>query len=826
MFFIFFFSLLLLSRHRCAEIYEISPSQPLSEGQTIVSPGHVFELGFFSPNNNSGNNKYVGMWHKSIFPRKVVWVANREKSIAASDTLASLRISSKGNLELVDGKLNSLWSTNISVPSNGSAAALLDSGNFVVKDDDVGADPLWQSFDYPSDTLLPSMLLGFDNKSGDTKFLTSWKSESDPSMGMFLVGLTPEVPSQIVIWINGSTPYWRSGPWDKSKFIGLPGTNDGYLGGFILDDNVRQGPKYYSYNFGDTLAYFDISSDGVVKLKFSERGENWILNFVAQNSSCDKYAACGPFGICKRSESPTTPICKCLKGFLPKSHEEWSKGNRTGGCVRQTKLVCETNTNQSVASRRNEDGFLKVVRLKVPDFHEYIRSSDAEECKTRCLNNCTCLAYAYVNDIGCLAWSNDLIDIQEFSYGGQDLFVRLDRSELGEGKPLKLIASLTAICLICILGAIAFGFQRLRANKKGNGRLTDTIENARDTLQEYIRKYDPSELYIYNFDSILIATNNFSITNKLGEGGFGPVYKGKLEEGKEVAVKRLSSSSGQGMEEFKNEMLLISKLQHKNLVRIMGCCVKDDEKLLIYEFMANRSLDTLLFNPTRRAVLDWGRRFNIIQGVARGLLYLHRDSYLKVIHRDLKVSNILLDEKMNPKISDFGLSRIVEAAQSLANTHKVVGTLGYMSPEYAMGGIFSEKSDVYSFGVLLLEIVSGRKSTSFYYKEEQLGFLAYVWHLWNEGRGLKFVDEVLADSYSISEVTRCMHIGLLCVQDKAADRPTMPDVVFMLSSEKDLPPPKQPIFTNFENSSVYDPHPHYDSIFSVDEGTITLIEGR
>ncbi|XP_028966254.1 G-type lectin S-receptor-like serine/threonine-protein kinase At1g61550 isoform X2 [Malus domestica] len=823
MFFLFFFSLLLLSRHHCAEVYEISPAQPLSEGQTLVSPSLVFELGFFSPNNDSGKNKYVGIWHKSIFPRKVVWVANREKPVAASDTLASLRISSKGNLELVDGKKNSLWSTNISVPSNGSAAALLDSGNFVVKDDDVGADPLWQSFDYPSDTHLPGMLLGFDSKSGDTNFLTSWKSESDPSTGMFLVGLTTEVPSQIVVWINGSTPYWRSGPWDKSRYIGLPGTNNGYINGLKLDDNVRQETKYNFFNFGDTLAYSDISSDGILKLMYSEHGENWILDFVAQNSSCDKYAACGPFGICKRSESPTTPICKCLKGFAPKSHEEWSKGNRTGGCVRQTKLVCETNTNQSVASRKTEDGFLKMVRLKVPDFHEYITSLDAQECRTHCLKNCSCLAYAHVNNIGCLVWSKDLIDMQEFAYGGEDLFVRLDRSELGEGKPIKLISSLTAICLISILGATAFGFQRLRANKKGNARLTDTFKNTRDTLQEYIRKHDPSELFIYNFYSILIATNNFSITNKLGEGGFGPVYKGKLEEGKEIAVKRLSSSSGQGMEEFKNEMLLISKLQHKNLVRIMGCCVKDDEKLLIYEFMPYRSLDTLLFNPTLRAVLDWSRRFNIIQGVARGFLYLHRDSYLKVIHRDLKVSNILLDEKMNPKISDFGLSRIVEAAQSLSTTHKVVGTLGYMSPEYAMVGVFSEKSDVYSFGILLLEIISGSKNTSFYYSEEQLGFLAY---LWNEGRGLKFVDEVLADSYSSSEVTRCMHIGLLCVQDKAADRPTMPDVVFMLSSEKDPPPPKQPIFSNFENSSVFDPHPHYDNIFSVDEGTITMIEGR
>ncbi|XP_050149357.1 G-type lectin S-receptor-like serine/threonine-protein kinase At1g61550 [Malus sylvestris] len=822
MFFLFFFSLLLLSRHHCAEVYEISPAQPPSEGQTLVSPRHVFELGFFSPNNNSGNNKYVGIWHKSIFPRKVVWVANREKPIAASDTLASLRISSKGNLELVDGKQNPLWSTNISVLSNGSAASLLDTGNFVVKDD-VGAEPLWQSFDYPSDTFLPSMRLGFNSKSGETNFLTSWKSESDPSTGMFMVGLTPEVPSQIVIWINGSTPYWRTGPWDKSTFIGLPGTNDAYTSGLRLDDNAEEGTKYYSYNsynYGDVLEYSDISSDGTLQFMNSEHGENWILDFVAQNNSCDKYAACGPFGVCKRSESPRRMEQR-------KQHrrvcEEWSKGNSTGGCVRQTKLFCETHTSQSVTSRRNEDGFSKMTQLKVPDFHEYIKFSDAQKCRTQCLKNCSCLAYAHVDNIGCLVWSKDLLDIQEFAYGGEDLFIRLDRSELGEGKPIKLIASLAAICLISILGALGFGFHRLQANnKKGNARLTDIIENRRDTLQEYIGKHDPSELFIYNFDSILIATNNFSITNKLGEGGFGPVYKGKLQEGKEIAVKRLSSGSGQGMEEFKNEVLLISKLQHTNLVRILGCCVKDDEKLLIYEFMPNRSLDTLLFNPTQRAVLDWGRRFNIIQGVARGLLYLHRDSCLRVIHRDLKVSNILLDEKMNPKISDFGLSRIVEAAQSLANTHKIVGTLGYMSPEY----IFSEKSDVYSFGVLLLEIIRGRKSTSFYHNEEQLGFLSYAWHLWNEGRGLEFVDEVLADSYSSSEATRCMHIGLLSVQDKAADRPTMLDVVFALSNEKDLPPPKQPIFTNFENSSVYDPHPHDNNIFSVDNATITMIAGR
>ncbi|CAL2251518.1 unnamed protein product [Prunus armeniaca] len=827
MFILFLFSLL-LAQHHCAEVYNISSSQPLAQGQTLVSPGRIFELGFLSPNKNSENNKYVGIWHKNILPRKVVWVANRENPIAAADTLASLAISSNGNLELVDGKQNSVWSTNISVPSNTSAAMLLDSGNFVVKVSIGAADQLWQSFDYPSDTLLPSMLLGFDSKSGKRNVLTAWKSESDPSTGMFLIGLTPQVPSQIVIWMNGSTPYWRTGPWDKSKFIGVPTMDDEYLSGFRLDDNVQLGTKYFFYKIPDkTVAYMDLTSEGIPRFMDSVNGENWNVHWAPQNNSCDKYGACGPFGVCTASESPT-PICKCLKGFVPKSHEEWSKGNRTAGCVRQTKLSCESNTNKSVTLRGKGDGFLKMVGLKVPDFHEYITSSDAEECKIQCLNNCSCLAYAYVKNIGCLAWSKDLIDIQEFSSGGVDLFILLDRAEIDEGNQTKLIVSLTAIGFIIILGAVVFGLHRLQANQKGKikvttkfFKLTDATETSRDTLQEYIRNQDPSELCIYNFDSILIATNNFSISNKLGEGGFGPVYKGMLQEGKEIAVKRLSSSSGQGIEEFKNETLLISKLQHKNLARIMGCCVNKDEKLLIYEFMPNRSLDTHLFDPVRRPELDWGRRFNIIQGVARGLLYLHHDSYVKVIHRDLKVSNILLDENMNPKISDFGLARIVQGTQNLTNTQKVVGTLGYMSPEYAMGGIFSEKSDIYSFGVLLLEIFSGRKNTSFYYHDQELGLIAYAWHSWNEGRGLDLVDEVLADSYSPSEVTRCVHIGLLCVQDNAADRPTMPDVVFMLSRETDRPQPKRPIFSF--RSSVSDPQPRYDNICSANEDTITLL---
>ncbi|XP_062013331.1 G-type lectin S-receptor-like serine/threonine-protein kinase SD1-29 isoform X2 [Rosa rugosa] len=789
LFFLFIFSL--LPSQYSAQLYNITPSNPLALGQTLVSPGRIYELGFFSLSNST--NRYLGLWHNDIYPRKFVWLANREKPLSSADTSANLRISSNGNLELVDGKQKSVWST-IEVSSSNSTSAvavLLDTGNFVVKDD-IGADEfIWQSFDYPCDTMLPGQLLGFDSKSGKRYVLTNWKSDNDPSMGIFSSGLSPETPSQMFVWINnGSTPHCRSGPWDKSKFIGIvTNTQWQYLSGYTLEDDVKQGTKYLSYyNLVDNITgYTEMSSDGSVRLLYSENGKNWNAVVKVPNNACDIYGTCGPLGVCKASESP---ICKCLKGFVPKLRDEWRKGNWTAGCVRQTKLFCERQTNISVSTTgKQDDGFLKMARSKVPDHHVYISSlGDAdtfEDCKMVCLKNCSCLAYAYVNTIGCLLWFNYLIDIQVFPSDGEDLYIRLAQSELVEAKPIKLIASLTAIGFMSLLAAIVFGLYRLRANQK----------------------------------------DSFSIKNKLGQGGFGPVYKGMLPEGKEIAVKRLSSSSGQGVEEFKNEMLLISELQHKNLVRIMGCCVKEDEKLLIYEFMPNKSLDTFLFDLTKRAVLDWATRFNIIQGVARGLLYLHHDSYLKIIHRDLKVSNILLDEKMNPKISDFGLARIVEGTQILENTQRVVGTRGYISPEYAMGGIFSEKSDVYSFGVLVLEIISSKKTTSFYLYDQQLGFLAYAWKLWNEGMGLKLVDEVLGDSYSSSEVMKCVHIGLLCVQDNTTDRPTMTDIALMLNSEIDGPKPKKPLFT-IQNSASY-PKPQYEnSDSSKNEASITVIEGR
>ncbi|KAL2946087.1 hypothetical protein AAZX31_U003600 [Glycine max] len=296
--------------------------------------------------------------------------------------------------------------------------------------------------------------------------------------------------------------------------------------------------------------------------------------------------------------------------------------------------------------------------------------------------------------------------------------------------------------------------------------------------------------------TILNSTNNFSKASKLGEGGFGPVYKGILPDGRQIAVKRLSQFSGQGSEEFRNEVMFIAKLQHRNLVRLLACCLQEKEKILVYEYMSNASLDSHLFDDEKKKQLDWKLRLRIIHGIARGILYLHEDSRLRVIHRDLKPSNVLLDDEMNAKISDFGLARAFEIGQNQANTKRVMGTYGYMAPEYAMEGLFSVKSDVFSFGVLVLEIITGNKNSGFHLLEHGQSLLLYAWNIWCAGKCLELMDLALVKSFIASEVEKCIHIALLCVQQDEADRPTISTVVLMLGSDTiPLPKPNHPAFS-------------------------------
>ncbi|XP_027189289.1 cysteine-rich receptor-like protein kinase 10 isoform X2 [Cicer arietinum] len=356
-------------------------------------------------------------------------------------------------------------------------------------------------------------------------------------------------------------------------------------------------------------------------------------------------------------------------------------------------------------------------------------------------------------------------------------------SGISSGTIVAIVVPITVAVLLFIVG-VCF-FCKRAAKKK------------RDVAQEPRTETDITIVESLRFDLATLekATNNFSEANKLGQGGFGQVYKGMLSSGQEIAVKRLSKNSGQGGEEFKNEVMLVAQLQHRNLARLLGFCLEREEKILVYEFVANKSLDYILFDPEKQSGLDWTRRYKIIRGIARGIQYLHEDSRLKIIHRDLKVSNILLDGNMNPKISDFGMAKLFGMDQTQGNTSRMVGTYGYMSPEYAMRGEFSIKSDIYSFGVLIMEIISGKKNISFHETGVAEDLMSYAWKLWKNGSSLELVDDTLKESYTPNEVIRCIHIGLLCVQEDPADRPTMATIMLMLDSYTvSLPLPIQPAF--------------------------------
>ncbi|XP_062087492.1 cysteine-rich receptor-like protein kinase 44 [Humulus lupulus] len=362
------------------------------------------------------------------------------------------------------------------------------------------------------------------------------------------------------------------------------------------------------------------------------------------------------------------------------------------------------------------------------------------------------------------------------------------------GSTVTIIAIVGPIGVVLMVFVIGFCFLRRKAKMRKylSIRRQDSVRN----------EISMAESFQFAMEEIKTSTNHFSDENKIGRGGFGEVYMGTLSDGQKIAVKRLIGNLGQGAEEqFKNEAKLMAKLQHRNLVKLLGFCLEGEEKILIYEYVPNKSLDFFLFDDEKKNMLDWSTRYKIITGIARGILYLHEDSRLKIIHRDLKASNILLDDHMNPKISDFGMAKVFVMDQTRGSTNRIIGTYGYMSPEYAMHGQFSFKSDVFSFGVLVLEILSGKRNNFFNQSHGDGDLLSYAWELWKEGTFLELLDPTLRNSFSKNEVIRCIHMGLLCVQENPVHRPTMATIVLMLNSYSAiLPPPQQPAALSHRNN--------------------------
>ncbi|XP_021293937.1 probable LRR receptor-like serine/threonine-protein kinase RFK1 isoform X1 [Herrania umbratica] len=309
-------------------------------------------------------------------------------------------------------------------------------------------------------------------------------------------------------------------------------------------------------------------------------------------------------------------------------------------------------------------------------------------------------------------------------------------------------------------------------------------------LGKYWRKEDTKGDMLsgtFSLKQIKVATDDFNSANKIGEGGFGPVYKGQLPDGTKIAVKQLSSKSRQGNREFLNEIGMISCLQHPNLVKLHGFCVEGDQLLLVYEYMENNSLALALFGPEHNQLeLDWTTRLKICIGIARGLAFLHEESRLKIVHRDIKATNVLLDSDLNPKISDFGLARLDEEEKTHITT-RIAGTIGYMAPEYALWGHLTHKADVYSFGVVVMEIVTGKNNNNFMPSEKFVCLLDWACHLQQTGNLTGLLDERLRSEVKKEEAELVVKVALLCTNASASLRPTMSEVVSMLEGRMTVP---------------------------------------
>ncbi|KAL5736150.1 hypothetical protein ACOSQ2_030938 [Xanthoceras sorbifolium] len=798
----------------------ITLGQSIRDSETVVSADERFELGFFNP--GTSRSRYLGIWYKKVTPVTTVWVANRDTPI--SDSSGILRINARGFLVLLNSTNDIVWSSNALRTAQNPVAVLFNSGNLIVKDgnDNNPDNFLWQSFDYPGDTLLPGMKLGKNLVTGLEWSYTSWKSTDDPSQGNFTQMIDPRGSPQLFLK-KGTETLYRAGSWNGLHWTGSPLLKPNPLYAYNFVSNEKE--VYYSYEIVDSsvLSRVVVTPSGVVqRFKWINQTRTWVVYYAKTRDECDNYDKCGAYASCNIDNFP---VCTCFKGFVPKSQQQWNVYNWSAGCVRRAQLDCE-----------HGDGFLKREAVKLPDTSHSWAEKDISlaECEKLCLNNCSCKAYATLDirerGSGCLLWSTDLIDIRDLIEGGEDLYVRVAASELGDIKSRrqpnrkKQVIIIVASIILGMVALVLFWIMYMRKMKlKNEGKTDDNHEM--DDNGEGSRK-DDSGLTIYDLNTIANATNNFSDENKLGEGGFGLVYKGALIDGQEIAVKRLSKGSGQGLKEFKNEVVLIAKLQHRNLVKLLGCCAERDERMLIYEYMPNKSLDYFIFDKTRRKLLDWSTCIQIIRGTARGLLYLHQDSRLRIIHRDFKASNVLLDNDMNPKISDFGLARTFGGDQTEGETNRIVGTYGYMSPEYTVDGIFSVKSDVFSFGVLVLEIVSGKRNRGFCHTDHKHNLLGHAWRLWNEERAVELIDKSLDYSSASSEILRCIHVGLLCVQQGPEDRPNMSTVALMLGGDGSLPQPKQPGFFTERNLPESESSSSKHQSSSTYEITMSLLDPR
>ncbi|OWM79609.1 hypothetical protein CDL15_Pgr023021 [Punica granatum] len=776
----------------CGVAGEISLGSRLraSANEAWVSENGTFAFGFAG--SGEKDRYQIAIWFAQLpGDRTVVWSPNRNSPVGKD---AILELDGTGNLILTDGAAT-VWTSNTS-RIGVRAASMLDTGNFVLYN---STDlPAWQSFSHPSDTLLPDQPL--------TVSMELMSSVSRPQGGYYTLKMLQQPTSlSLALTYNlphggvvGAEPYANYSYWMGPDISNATGDVTAVLGqdgslGIVYGDSSGGAVYVYKNNdgrsgskqTGSVLRRLTLEKNGNMRLYRWDDDVNgshqWIADWAAVSNPCDIAGICGN-GICTLNKSKTNASCKCLPGT--------SNDQSTGLCLEDSSSI---GSCKSGAGNRTTDEF-KTSTVQQTSYYfmedsviaNYSDIETVSKCGDVCLSDCDCVASVYgLDEEQPYCWVLKGLDFGGFEDPGSTLFVKVrsngSGSSGGLGSTQRKVVVLPIVTIMVILIGLLCSLLYYNVHRR---------RSLRKAMESSLMFLSGAPMN-FSYRDLQIRTSNFA--QLLGTGGFGSVYKGTLVDGTLIAVKKLDRVLPHGEKEFITEVNTIGSMHHMNLVRLCGYCSEGSQRLLVYEFMKNGSLDKWIF-PSRNSsdrLLDWGTRFQIALGTAQGIAYFHEQCRNRIIHCDIKPENILLDENFCPKVSDFGLAKLMDREHSHVMT-MVRGTRGYLAPEWVSNRPTTVKADVYSYGMLLLEIIGGRRNLDMSFDVENFFYPGWAYKEMTNGSAMKVVDRRMEGSVEEEELIRALKVAFWCIQDEVFMRPTMGEVVKMLEGSMDINMPPMP----------------------------------
>ncbi|XP_042480553.1 G-type lectin S-receptor-like serine/threonine-protein kinase At5g24080 [Macadamia integrifolia] len=775
--------------------------------QGLVSENRTFTFGFSKV--GSQDQFQLAIWYAELpGDRTIVWSANRN-SLVGKD--ATLELDNTGNLVLVDRR-TTLWTSNTS-NSGAQTAAILDSGNLVLYNSTLQV--IWQSYSNPSDTLLPGQPLTVSSE------LSSAKS---PSHGGYYTLKMLQQPTSLSLGLTFNLPEPKNSSfadletlsnysyWESPEISNVTGDVVA-----ILDESGSFGMVYGQSSDGVVYVYKNDGDNGGLTGSFNQSGSSfrrlilemngnlrlyrwdndlngsrqWVPEWAAVSNPCDIAGVCGN-GVCNLDATKTNATCTCLPGtsFVGSDQVCWYNSSLAGNCYKPH----QNSTSQFKIATMAQTNYYFSDPSVIANYSDITTVS---KCGDACLSDCECVASVYgLSEEKAYCWVLKSLEFGGFQDPSTTMFVKVGNnvstipgyggrgsggsSEKGSGSNHdKVLVLPIVLCTSLLVGLLCFLLYYSLHERR-------SLRNAFESSL----KVSGAPLNI-SYRDLQSATNNFS--QLLGTGGFGSVYKGTLGDGTLIAVKKLERFLPHGEKEFITEVNTIGSMHHMNLVRLCGFCSEGSHRLLVYEFMKNGSLDKWIFPSynSEDRLLDWLTRFNIAISTAQGIAYFHEQCRDRIIHCDIKPENILLDENFCPKVSDFGLAKLMGREHSHVVT-MIRGTRGYLAPEWVSNRPITVKADVYSYGMLLLEIVGGRRNLNISFDAEGFFYPGWAFKEMTNGTPMKVTDKRLGGNVVEEEFVRSLKVAFWCIQDEVGMRPSMGEVVKMLEGTVEINAPPMP----------------------------------